>query len=85
MVLRATCCGSWGGTPLNDAVRHEHKPVIDFLKSVGALIGVQTEVKDEDAVTHFIPAPQTSEAEANENDVRSIDDVGDGMQLTTYE
>ena len=31
----------WGGTPLNDALRQDHSPVIEFLKSVGATMGVQ--------------------------------------------
>ena len=29
----------WGGSPLNDALRHRHAPVIDYLKQVGGRSG----------------------------------------------
>ena len=29
----------WGGSPLNDALRHRHAPVVDYLKQVGARSG----------------------------------------------
>lgn len=36
----------WGGTPLNDALRHEHTLVIEYLKSAGATMGVQLVAED---------------------------------------
>lgn len=29
----------WGGSPLNDALRHRHMPVVDYLKRMGARSG----------------------------------------------
>ena len=37
----------WGGTPLNDAIRHRHEPVIVHLKKRGAKLGsVSTVIGD---------------------------------------
>jgi ankyrin repeat protein len=33
----------WGGTPLNDATRHGHQAVCDYLKSVGGVLGTMAE------------------------------------------
>ena len=39
----------WGGTPLNDAYRHRHEPVISYLKQQGARLGTQATADDDPA------------------------------------
>ena len=43
----------WGGTPLNDALRHRHAPVIAYLYERGATVGA---INDDDPATELCKA-----------------------------
>ena len=43
----------WGGTPLNDATRHGHAAIIEYLKSVGGTLGT---LAQEDPATEMCNA-----------------------------
>jgi ankyrin repeat protein len=47
--VNLNCADRWGGTPLDDAARHDHTQVVAFLKAHGAKIGTHKSAKDANA------------------------------------
>jgi len=53
----------WGGTPLDDAVRHKRELIVEYLKAKGARKGLMAHQNEEHAATKLCTAAYEGDAE----------------------